>query len=261
MRYSGVSAIVFHKSRFFNVNVQHRRKRNFARCIARTIWKLICTSYISCKAPTTSPFAILKEDKSPKEFLRTIQRQVRKSERRGKTRTKRRRGGRRREGRGVNGAPGGSFKGRSCASSAAPACAPGATTLRIRPRVRTFRRRFPAGMHTLLLQGTRAILWKRSLARQRRVTMTSVRHERSLHSTNLKRIIFHGTSHTNDHASLRSVLANQLPIQYVSFYRSSLEIVFVVVPFRELIPFLPFIPLIDNFANRFARWTYSGGIP
>lgn len=158
MHYSRVSPIVFHKSRFFNVNIQHRTKRNFVRYIARTIWKLICTSYISCEAPTSS-LAILKEDKLPKEFLTMIQRQVRKSERRGKTRTKRRRGGgRRRDGRGVNGAPGGSFKGRSCASSAAPVCAAGATTLRIRPRVRTFRRRFPAGMHTLLSQGTRAIL-------------------------------------------------------------------------------------------------------
>lgn len=80
MHYSRVSPIVFHESRFFNVDIRHRTKRNFVRYITRAIWKLICTSYIGCKAPT-SPFAILKEDKSPKEFLTMIQRQVRKSER------------------------------------------------------------------------------------------------------------------------------------------------------------------------------------
>lgn len=54
--------------------------------------------------------------------------------------------------------------------------APGATTLRIRPRVWTFRSRLPAGVHTFLRAGhtrARTISWKRSLARQRRVTMTS----------------------------------------------------------------------------------------
>lgn len=71
---------------------------------------------------------------------------------------------------------GGSFVRASSAGRPSLLVAPGATTLRIRPRVWTFRSRLPAGVHTFLRAGhtrARAISWKRSLARQRRVTMTS----------------------------------------------------------------------------------------
>lgn len=101
---------------------------------------------------------------------------------------------------------GGSFVRASSAGRPSLLVAPGATTLRIRPRVWTFRSRLPAGVHTFLRAGhTRArardfMKTIVSAATARNDDVRSDVNSRGLRSTNLKGIIFHATSHTRAHA-------------------------------------------------------------
>lgn len=104
----------------------------------------------------------------------------------------------------------------SCARQvqAGPVAA-GATTLRIRPRVWTFRSRLPAGVHTFLRAGhTRARDFMKTIVSAATARNDDVRSDvnsRSLRSTNLKGIIFHATSHTRALARTTPVDRNTPP--------------------------------------------------